>query len=74
MRPLSASNDHLMTSDCTGLPLRIAFLLRYELLYRKGQPCNAFYIVLSGAIHLTVNEWGAKTSADGAPSAAAAAV
>ena len=64
----------LMASDCTGLPLRIAFLLRYELLYRKGQPCNAFYIVLSGAIHLTVNEWGAKTSADGAPSAAAAAV
>ena len=53
---------------------RIAFLHRYELLYRKGQPCNAFYIVLSGAIHLTVNEWGAKTSADGAPSAAAAAV
>ena len=30
--------------------------------------------MLSGAIHLTVNEWGAKTSADGAPSAAAAAV
>jgi len=35
---------------------------RYDLLYRRGQPADAFFVVVSGSVHLYLDEWRASTS------------
>ena len=43
---------YMLSKLCSHLPKKE--VRRYEVLYREGQPANAFYIVLSGHAQVTV--------------------